>query len=111
MFEGNRNDCILLGETLDNMLIPPEKNKPIYAYKGYDSKKCRLDVTQRGFFDRILKRGTSNNKYNSDRCIVERFFGWIKQYRRLILRYDRKINNYLEFCFLAFSTLVFKKTL
>ena len=40
------------------------------------------------------------------RYVVEAYFGWMDQYRRLILRYDQKVNSYENFLYLASSCLL-----
>ena len=92
MFPANRNDCTLLEETLKCNVIK-NKKKYLYADKGYDSKKCRLIATNYGYKEGISKRLTWNRIHNSKRCIVENFFAWVKQYRRLILRYDNELSR------------------
>ena len=96
--------------------IAASKSKKYPRYllsdKGYDSKRCRDYVTNKGFIQKIPKRGTTGNAdTEKKRYIVEHTFGWLDLYRRLILRYDKKINTYSEFTFLALSNMVFNKSL
>lgn len=110
LYPGNRNDCILLKETLNNMIVTSKKRKNLYADKGYDSKNCRTILYDYGYNDFILKRGECNKIYSGIRVLVERFFSWMKLYRRLIVRYDKLASNYLQYCYMAFSVLVYNKT-
>ncbi|MBO2534084.1 MAG: IS5/IS1182 family transposase, partial [Thermoactinomycetaceae bacterium] len=36
------------------------------------------------------------------RWIIERCFGWMNNYRRLVVRYDRYLHIYRAFCLIAF---------
>ena len=36
-----------------------------------------------------------------ERNVAERFFGWVKQYRRVATRYDKKAANFLGFVWVA----------
>ena len=36
-----------------------------------------------------------------ERNIVERFFGYLKQFRRVATRYDKHIQNYMGFVYIA----------
>lgn len=42
---------------------------------------------------RLFDRGL----YNSVRSMIERFFAWMKSFRRIIIRYDRLPSTYLGF--------------
>ena len=82
----------------------------VYADKGYDSKTIREYLKSRNILDCIPYRNfkTRNNKsenqnnYNKTRFTVERFFAWLKcGFRRLVIRYERRAENYLGFINIA----------
>lgn len=45
----------------------------------------------------------------SKRHIVENTFSWFKKFKRLILRYDRKIENFKSFVYIGASIIISKK--
>jgi transposase len=47
------------------------------------------------------------------RWVVERTFAWLANWRRLIVCYERDIQHYADFCWIAITTIVasrFEKT-
>ena len=108
-FPANKNDCLLLKPTFDNAIIPLKKNIIVYADKAYDTQTCRKYISDNSFFDGVLKKGKVYNEYCQKRNIVERFFAWFKMFRRIILRFEKNITNYLSFCFISFCIITSKK--
>ncbi len=82
----------------------------VYADKGgYDSTAIRGYLKNRNLIACIPFRknsksseNKSHKKYNSVRCVVERFFGWLKNgFHRTRIRYERRCENYLAFVSIA----------
>ncbi len=81
----------------------------VYADKGYDSTTIRNYLKNRNLIACIPFRknsksseNKSHKKYNSVRCVVERFFGWLKNgFHRTRVRYEKKCENYLAFVSIA----------
>ena len=104
---GNASDMKLLLPSLQAMLLSVEKGTEVFADKGYDSKSNRSVCRDMGFKDRILKRKCKHSRRtHSRRIVVEHYFSWHDKYRRLILRYEQKIETYLEFTFLSAGLLL-----
>ena len=88
-------------------LIAGLETEAVIADKGYDSDANRQAIRAQGAKPCIPSR--SNRKkpeaYDrhlyKERNVVERFFGWIKRFRRVATRYDKKALNYLGFVWLA----------
>ena len=104
--------------TLD--AIPPIRNgkrgrprfrpKKLHADKGYDYKRCRDEVKERGIIPRIARRGIETNEgFGKHRWVVERTFAWLSQYRRLRTRYERKSNLHLAFTLFACAIICLKQ--
>ena len=77
------------------------------ADKGYDSDANRAAIRRRGP-SRASRRGRTERRRSTydrhlyqERNVVERFFGRIKQYRRVATRYDKKAANFLGFVWVA----------
>jgi len=110
MHEANRNDCILLKKVLEEPICSFEKNLSLYADKGYDSALCREQTKNHNLNPKIAKRKTTSPiDYEKSRYIVENSFSWIKQYRRLVLRYDRKAVFFKSMVYFGFANIVSNK--
>ena len=90
-------------------LIAGVATKAVLADTGYDSDANRVAIRRQGAEPRIPGRTNRTQSVNYDRHrhryrernVVERFFGRIKQYRRVATRFDKKAAKYLGFVWLA----------
>lgn len=98
---GNRPDVTLLSATLDAMLLNTDR-VPLYADRGYDSRRNRRVCVDAGLADRIFRRRTMTvRRTNARRIVVEHAFAWLNRFRRLLLLYEQSPSVYLSFVFLA----------
>lgn len=66
----------------------PEK---LHADKGYDFRRCRQALRNRGISSRIARKGKeSSERLGRHRWVVERTLAWMARYRRLTVRYERR---------------------
>lgn len=49
--------------------------------------------------------------YRARRWVVERSHAWINRSRRLLVRWEKKVENYLAFLHLACAQLIFAKVI
>jgi transposase len=88
-------------------LIAGLQTDAVLADKGYDSDANRAAVRAQGAEPCIPPRKNRKEAVVYDRHLyqerneVERFFGRIKQYRRVATRYDKKAANFLGFVWVA----------
>jgi len=75
--------------------------------KGYDSDKLIEAIAAKGaeavippMKHRKVQREYDKDRYK-DRNLVERFFGKVKQFRRVATRYEKTARNFLAFVHLA----------
>ncbi len=112
----------LLEKTLNNIAVPrkgrgrPRKRpQRLIADKGYDSDPLRKRLACRGI--ELICPYRSNNKqkkYHDGRKLrrykrrwkVERTFAWLGNYRRLLVRHERRIDMYRAFFHLACIMIV-----
>ena len=79
----------------------------VLADKGYDSDANRAAIRRQGAEPCIPPRKNRREAVAYDRHlyrernVIERFFGRIKQYRRVATRYEKKAANFLGFVWLA----------
>lgn len=81
--------------------------RQVLADKGYDGAPAIEAVRSAGADPVIPSRKTAKNPRLIDtdlykeRNVIERFFGWLKQFRRVATRYDKHIQNYMGFVHIA----------
>jgi transposase len=102
-------EVTLLEPTLDKLLLP---HTPwhLIADRAYDSDKLRTRLQarhiqlicphRRGRVRPSLQDGRSLRRYRK-RWKIERTFAWLGNFRRLVVRYERKIALYRGFFHLA----------
>lgn len=102
----NVNDHKLLEATIEAMVTErpePTEQEPqnLCLDKGYDNKASREVVKKRGYKDHIRRIGEEKldrkgkKKHPARRYVVERTLAWLSKCRGLLIRYERKSENYL----------------
>jgi transposase len=111
----NRPDMKLVEATLES--IPVERPEPtpatpqhLCADKGYDFPSVRTLVETWGYTAHIpakKAKGATPAKrekipgYRARRWVVERTHSWMNRFRRLLIRWEKKVPNYKAFLHLA----------
>jgi len=99
---GQRNDI-----TQAEALLEGFEADYVLADKGYDGKRAIEAVDKAGAIPVIPSRKGSKQPRQIDavlykeRNMIERFFGYLKQFRRVATRYDKHIQNYMGFVQIA----------
>ena len=74
----------------------------LHADKAYDIPRCWAACRVRHIVARISrKRIDSSETLGRYRWVIERTHAWYNQYRRLIIRYERRLAHYAAFTALA----------
>jgi len=74
----------------------------LHADKGYDFGRCRRALRKRGITPRIARKGVeSSEKLGKHRWVVERTLAWLSQYKRLVIRYERRLDLHKAFLHLG----------
>lgn len=105
-------------------LLELEENKPkaVVADKGYDSQLIRRGLRERLIKAQIPERSPAGGSRRrrkgrppvvkkelySQRNIIERLFGRLKEMRRFACRFDKLADSYLAFIQLAFMRICLK---
>jgi transposase len=103
--EGSRHDVALTDQTLDAAFLdelPPK----LIGDKAWDSQKHQTSLAEERNVELIAptRKGKRPSKRKQDgralrrykrRWKVERLFAWLKNFRRLIIRWEYKAENYL----------------
>src|SRR6476619_6680263 len=89
--------------------------------RAYNSKRIENEIIKRGYVPHIpykRKRGqkkkenSSQKKYSSaknKRWVIERTNSWHNRFRKLFIRYERKMKNYLSLVQLSSSIIIYRK--
>jgi len=106
----NRHDKKLVKETLDAIIFEKPSSDDVIQNmcmdKGYDFPDIRQLVKEYGYTAHIKSRGEENTRieipgFRARRWVVERTHSWLNRFRRLIIRWEKKIENYLAMLHLA----------
>jgi putative transposase len=112
----NRHDKTQVDTVLCEMpLLPPlptpEDPQHFCGDKGYDYDDVRHEVHSWGYTDHIKHRGEEAWEqayvpgYRARRWVVERTHSWINRFRRLLIRWEKKVDNYMAFLHLACASI------
>ncbi|MBV7337540.1 IS5 family transposase [Chloroflexi bacterium TSY] len=115
----NRNDMKMVDQTLAS--IPIERPEPtaeapqhLCLDKGYDYDEVRETVAQWGYTAHIRSRGeeqidkASIPNYRSRRWVVERTFSWMNRFRRILVRWEKKSQNFLALVHFSCAFIAFR---
>ena len=112
----NRHDSKLLTPLIE--AVPPvrqcagrPRKRPtkLHADKGYDFDFCRAALRRRQIVPRIARRGIeSSEKLGRHRWVIERTLAWFSRFRRLTVRYERRLDILQGFHLLAASLICLK---
>ena len=116
----NRNDFKMARETIEAIVIErpqPTEEEPqgMCLDKGYDYDEIRLLVTEFGFTAHIRARGEEAQAikheagYKARRWVVERTHSWMNRFRRLLVRWEKKPQNYIAMLHIACAYITFKQ--
>lgn len=86
--------------TLDSIVVdrPKDVKQNICMDKGYDFPEIEYAVRSRGYIDHIRHKGEEVVKkkvHKAKRWVVERTASWHNRFRKLLVRYEKKEQNYL----------------
>jgi len=115
----NRNDMKLVRATLDNIVgerPEPTADEPqgMCLDKGYDFAEVRATLEEFGFTAHIRARGEEARELAAEagkrarRWVVERTHSWMNRFRRLLIRWEKKPENYLGLVHFACALIAFR---
>ncbi len=115
----NIHDKNLTRETLESIPVrrprPSRRNKQhLCADKGYDYPDVRQLVRRWGYTVHIKSRGEEASErgrvpgYRSRRWVVERTHSWLNRFRRLLIRWEKKAENFLALLHFAFAWITLR---
>lgn len=104
----NRHDMKLVRATLESIVIErpqptTEQRQHLCLDKGYDYDEVRAIVAEFGFTAHIRARGEEAKAIAQEagkkarRWVVERTHSWMNRFRRILVRWEKKPENYIAF--------------
>ncbi len=72
---------------------PRKRPAKFHADKGYDYRRCRAHLKQRGISSRIARRGIeTRERLGKHRWVVERTHAWFAGFGKLRIRFERRLD-------------------
>lgn len=106
-------DCKLLEYILPSLRNlhgrPTCRPQKLHADKGYDFPFCRRAYTVRRIKHRIAGRGVDSSTHlGKHRWVIDWTFVWLHRNRRLLVRYERRVDIHLALFTLAATLIAFR---
>jgi transposase len=117
---GDEHDSVRFIEVLERIRLrrgvgrPRRRPKELYADSAYDSARIRRYLRSRGIRANIPSNARNRHKpkrgrpyrfdeegYRRVRSSVERFFAWLKSFKRITIRYERLATTFLALIHIA----------
>lgn len=116
----NRNDVKMVGATLRSIPIArptptPAQPQGICLDTGYDDDEVRELLAEFGFTAHIRARGEEAKAlkqeagFRARRWVVERTHSWMNRFRRVLIRWDKKVCTYIAFLHMACAYITYKQ--
>ena len=115
----NRHDMKLVRATIESLVAArpeasEEEPQGMCLDKGYDYEAVREILAEFGFTAHIKARGEEAKELKAEagkrarRWVVERSHSWMNRFRRILVRWDKKPENYLAFLHFACALISFR---
>ena len=116
----NVHDMKAIMDTLDSTAIGRPRSTPYHPQhlcldKGYDFPEIEMGVVKRKYVPHIRHKGENLDDivkcHQPKRWVVERSASWLNRFRKLLVRFEKKAENYLGLVQLACSITVYRRTI
>ena len=115
----NRNDMKLVRATIESIVVErpaPTVEQPqgMCLDKGYDYDEVRALLAEFGFTAHIRARGEEAQAikheagFRARRWVVERAHSWMNRFRRILIRWEKKPENYIALLHFACALIAFR---
>jgi len=115
----NRHDMKLTRATLESIIAErptptPAQPQGLCLDKGYDYQEVRDLLAEFGFTAHIRSRPEERQALKQQaqkkarRWVVERAHSWLNRFRRILIRWDKKPENYIAFLHFACALIAFR---
>ena len=115
----NQHDCKLAKPTIQSIPIrrphpTPRRRQHLCQDKGYDYDEVRALDRAFGYTVHMLARGEEAQKikrqagFKARRWVVERTTSWMNRFRGILIRWEKKAENYLGLLHLVCAIIAFR---
>ena len=115
----NRHDMRMVEDTLDSIPVKrpkPTKKEPqgLCLDKGYDYDEPRELAEEFGYTLHLRTRGEEAQAikrkagFKARRWVVERTHSWMNRFRRILIRWEKKPENYLALLHLVCAMITYR---
>jgi putative transposase len=115
----NRHDMKLVRSTTPSLVVErpePTEKRPqgMCLDAGYDYDEVYAILREFGFTAHVRPRGEKAKAikreagFKARRWVVERAHSWMNRFRRLLIRWEKKPQNYLAFLHFACGLIAFR---
>ena len=115
----NRNDFKLARATLASIPLDrpeptPDQPQGMCLDKGYDYQEVEDLLAEFGFTAHIRRRGEEAQAvkreagHRARRWVVERTHSWMNRFRRILIRWEKKPENYLGLLHLVCAFITYR---
>jgi putative transposase len=112
----NAHDSTLIGGLIEAVVVArPPVEEHLCLDKGFDTPSAEAAVVGAGYEPHIRRIGEETKPadpatgHKPRRWVVERTIGWLSRCRGLLVRYEKKAENYLGLTALACGLLWWRK--
>lgn len=114
----NVHDVKLLAQTLDAIVVErpqvtDENPQHLCADAGYTGKDAEGEILTRAYTPHVRPRKTESEERKEGavprRWVVEAAHSWLNRFRRLLIRWEKKAENYLAFLHFACALVVWRR--
>jgi IS5 family transposase len=115
----NRHDVTQVGEVLESIVVkrpkpPKRRSKHLCADKGYSSAEAEKIMVSHGYIPHVKGRGQEAKEIKANplkkarRWVVEVAHGWFNKFRKLLVRYEKKVSSFMALHHLAAAIIAFR---
>jgi transposase len=115
----NRHDMKLVRPTRESLVaerpeVTEEEPQGLCLDKGYDYEEVREILKEFGFTAHIKARGEEAKELKAEagkrarRWVVERSHSWMNRFRRILVRWEKKPENYIALLHFACALISFR---
>jgi putative transposase len=115
----NTHDCKLIEGIIESVVVDrpdaAEVEQHLCLDKGFDTPDAEAEVIAAGYVPHIRRIGEEAKPcdrakgHKPRRWVVERTIGWLNRCRALLVRYDKKAENYVALVQLACALLWWRR--
>jgi IS5 family transposase len=112
----HRHDMKALGAVLQRVVLERSSRtkEHLCADKGYDFAVTRQQMKSAGYKPHVKARGQEQKELarsarkKARRWVVEASHSWFNRFRKLLVRFERKLDNHLALLHLAAAAIAFR---